>query len=412
MRIVTKNMPLALAAACSALAIAAPAAAQEAVGDSVGAIEVTPGNRLPLLVHIKRDATGALGGTMDSPTQGAQGLPLAEIVAEGERFGFAVPSIGGTYSGEWVASIKGWRGEWSQAGMKWQLALIVPPPPPPLPVDWQLPPDDEIGTLIAARNAPRPGQGIAIGVLGPDGQRFVAGGIGAAANVDRTTLFEIGSISKVFTALILADMANKGEVSLDDPAEKYLPAGHHMPQRGGRQITLRDLSTHRSGLPRMADNMGRPDGIDDPFAEFGEDKLLAFLDSYQLTRDIDTQWEYSNLGVGLLGYLLARAAHTDYPTLVRERITGPLGMNDTAIALPPDKAARMAAPFDRYMRPAKPWDMTLFAPAGGIRSSAADMLTFAAAVLDPKSPIAAAVKTALSVRTPTGDSNAEQALGW
>src|SRR5690606_27393802 len=120
------------------------------------------------------------------PTQGAQGLPLAEIVAEGERFGFAVPSIGGTYSGEWVASIKGWRGEWSQAGMKWQLALIVPPPPPPLPVDWQLPPDDEIGTLIAARNAPRPGQGIAIGVLGPNGQRFVAGGTGAAAAVDRT----------------------------------------------------------------------------------------------------------------------------------------------------------------------------------------------------------------------------------
>src|SRR5690606_34861095 len=102
------------------------------------------------------------------------------------------------------------------------------------------PPDDEIGTLIAAHNAPRPGQGIAIGVLGPNGQRFVAGGTGAAAAVDRTTLFEIGSISKVFTALILADMANKAEVSLDDPAEKYLPAGHHMPQRGGQQITLRD----------------------------------------------------------------------------------------------------------------------------------------------------------------------------
>src|SRR5690606_41603217 len=111
-----------------------------------------------------------------------------------------------------------------------------PPQPPPLPADWQLPPNDEIGTLIAARNAPRPGQGIAIGVLGPNGQRFVAGGTAAAANVDRTTLFEIGSISKVFTALILADMANKGEVSLDDPAEKYIPAGNQMPQRNGRQI--------------------------------------------------------------------------------------------------------------------------------------------------------------------------------
>jgi hypothetical protein len=162
----------------------------------------------------------------------------------------------------------------------------------------------------------------------------------------------------------------------------------------------------------MADNMGPADGVDDPFADFGEDKLLAFLDSYQLTRDIDEKWEYSNLGVGLLGYLLGRAGHTDYATLVRERVTGPLGMKDTAIALTPAQAAHLAPPFDRYMRPAKPWDMTLFAPAGGIRSSAADMLVFAKAVLDPKSPIAAAVKTALSVRTATGDNNAEQALGW
>jgi CubicO group peptidase (beta-lactamase class C family) len=251
-----------------------------------------------------------------------------------------------------------------------------------------------------------------VGVLGPDGQRIVAGGTGAGAKFDRSTLFEIGSISKVFTALLLADMVNKGEVSLDDPAAKYLPAGHKLPERNGRKITLRDLSTHRSGLPRMDDIMQPINSPDGPFADYDEKRLLAFLDRHELTRDPGSEWEYSNLGVGLLGYLLARAAHTDYETLLRERITRPLRMNDTMITLPPLYAARLAPGFDAYMRPVKPWGCAILAGCGGIRSSAADMLTFAAAVIDPKSSIAPMVKTMLSVRVPSNDPRVDQALGW
>ena len=235
-----------LLAAFSILATAAPVAAQEAAGNWVGPLEIEPGTQVPLVVHIKRDDAGALTGTLDSPLQGKQGLPLAGINAEAGRLAFTVPGIGGTFQGQWDADAKSWKGGWSQAGMHRSLSFQVPPRPPS--ADWQLPSDAEIAKLIADRNASRPGQGMVIGVLVPDGRRFVAGGTGAGAKVDRSTLFEIGSISKVFTALILADMVNRGEVSLDDPAAKYLPAGHHMPQRGGRQITLRDLSTHRSGL--------------------------------------------------------------------------------------------------------------------------------------------------------------------
>jgi D-alanyl-D-alanine-carboxypeptidase/D-alanyl-D-alanine-endopeptidase len=408
---VTKRMMLALAAALMATTIVAPAAAQEAAGNWLGVLDVS-GTRLPLVLHLKRDEAGALGGTMDSPAQGATGIPLAEVKVEAGSLTFAVPSITGTYKGQWDADAKLWKGEWSQAGQRWPLAFAVPPAPQPLPADWQLPPDADMARLIADRNAGRPGQGIVVGMLDASGPRFVAGGTGPAARVDRNTLFEIGSISKLFTALILADMVNKGEVSLDDPAAKYLPAGHHMPARNGRQITLRDLATHRSGLPRMPDDMGRADTIEDPFAGYGEDKLLAFLDRYQLTRDVGSQWEYSNLGVGLLGYLLGRAAHSDYETLLRTRITGPLGMKDTMVTLQGGTVARLVAPFDRYMRPAKPWNMTVFAPAGGIRSSAADMLVFAHAVLDPKSPIAAAMKTALAARGPGQTAQVEQALGW
>jgi serine-type D-Ala-D-Ala carboxypeptidase/endopeptidase len=412
MRVARKTRFLALAGAISAAAMAVPAAAQEAAGDWIGVIEITPGNSVPLLVHIKRDAAGVMSGTMDSPLQGAMGLPLAEVKVDAGSLTFAVTSIGGSYKGQWLAEARVWRGEWNQAGQHWPLAFGVQPPPKPLPADWRFPPDADIAKLIADRNAGRPGQGIVVGLLDKAGQRFVAGGTGVAAKVDRNTLFEMGSISKVFTALLLADMVNRHEVSLDDPAEKYLPKGHHMPRRDGRQITLRDLSTHRSGLPRMPDDMGRADGTDNPFADYGEDKLLAFLDRYKLTRDIGSQWEYSNLGAGLLGYLLGRAAHSDYETLLRKRITGPLGMKSTMVTLKGANLARLAPPFDRYMRPAKRWDIGLFAGAGGIRSSAADMLIFAKAVLDPKSPIAPAMKTALAVRVPGQAPQVDQALGW
>ena len=278
--------------------------------------------------------------------------------------------------------------------------------------DWRLPSDDEIRGLIAARNAPRPGQGIVIGILGPEGERILAGGTGAGAGFDSTTLFEIGSITKVFTALLLADMANNGEVSLDDPAAKYLPAGHGMPERGGRPITLKDLATHRSGLPRMADDMWAVSHPDGQFADYTEERLLAFLDRHQLTREPGARFEYSNLGMGLVGYLLTRVAKSDYETLVRTRITGPLGMKDTMITLTPSHAARLAAPFDAYMRPAKPIRMAALEGAGAIRSTVADMLIFAKALLDPTSPIAPALKTALAVRTPGENPITVQALGW
>jgi len=155
--------------------------------------------------------------------------------------------------------------------------------------------------------------------------------------------------------------------------------------------------------------MGDPD---DPYADYTEALLLQFLAGYELPREIGERADYSNLGVGLLGYLLGRAAGSDYETLLRDRITGPLGMADTAIALSADQQARFAPALDMFVRPVKPWRLSVLAGAGAIRSTANDMLTFAAAALDPDSPIGPAMRTALSVRRPSGNSRVEQALGW
>jgi D-alanyl-D-alanine-carboxypeptidase/D-alanyl-D-alanine-endopeptidase len=397
--------------AAAAMTISAPAAAQEAAGTWVGVIEISPEARLPVILRIARSEAGVLGGTLDSPTQGATDIPLGEIVAADGKLSLEVPAISATYEAAWNAERKAWFGQWNQNGMSWPVTFTAPPPPPRLPADWQVPSDAGIGKLIADRIAPRAGQGLVVGVLDGGNKRVVAGGPTGGTPFDGDTVFEIGSISKVFTALILADMAAKGEVSLDDPAEKYLPPGARMPGRGGKKITLRDLSQHVSGLPRLPDNMPFGDA-DDPYADYGEAELLAFLARYELPRDIGAKQEYSNFGAGLLGYLLEHASGKTYEALLRERITGPLEMSDTSIALSPDQQRRFAPGKDPYLRPAKPWTFTALAGAGAIRSTADDMLTFASALIDPASAIAPAMKLAVATRVPTENPASEQGLGW
>ena len=401
----------------AAMTISAPAAAQEAIGDWQGTLDAG-GQKLRLVFHVAQGPDGKLTGTIDSLDQGAFGIPLGDVVLESDRLTIAVPPVSGSYAGEWDEATQGWRGSWSQGGASLPLALAPGGPPPeaprapePLPANWEIPSSEAIEAAIAARIAPREGQGLVVGVLEPGGRRIVAEGPDGGEPFDGDTVFEIGSISKVFTALLLADMANKGEVSLDDPAEKYLPEGATMPERGGKKITLRHLSTHTSGLPRLPDNMPFGDQ-EDPYADYTEAMMLEFLSRHELQRDIGGQPEYSNLGVGLLGYLLGRAAGSDYTALLRERITGPLGMADTSVTLSPDQQARFAPAFDTFMRPAKPWNLPALVGAGGIRSTADDMLEFAAAALDPDSPIGPAMKTTLGVREEMGNERAEQALGW
>lgn len=396
------------------------ALAQNATGEWSGVLEIVPGTRLRLAVHIAAGPDGRLGGTLDSLDQNAIGLPLADVTLTGDHLALRLDRPPARFEGSWDPADKAWRGEWRQNGQAWQLVLTSGKPPaaiaptqPPVPINWTLPSDSEIAAMIDTRIAARHGAGIAIGVIDRSGRRIVTRSVAgaAASGFDVRTIFEIGSMSKVFTALMLADMVSKGEVSLDDPAEKYLPAGAKMPERGGHKITLRDLGSQTSGLPRLPDNMpvGNPD---DPYSDYSEKLLLDFLSRYQLTRDIGSQFEYSNLGFGLLGYLLARAGHTDYATLLATRITGPLGMRDTTIMLSPDQQRRFAPGHDRHMRPARPWTLPTLAGAGAIRSTADDMLTFLAAAMNPASPIGPAMKLATGGRRPTGKPSTEIGLGW
>jgi len=211
----------------------------------------------------------------------------------------------------------------------------------------QTPSDDAIRAILADRiDTLHHNVGIAVGIVDANGRRFVNHGAFSVDNprpVAGDTLFEIGSITKVFTSTILADMVQRGEVSLDDPVAKFLPPDVKVPESGGKKITLVDLATHTSGLPRMPNNFA-PRDPDNPYSDYGVDRLYAFLSGYALTRDIGEKFEYSNLGVGLLGTALARRAGMDYETLVRTRITGPLKMDSTGITLSAAQKARLGGP--------------------------------------------------------------------
>lgn len=279
----------------------------------------------------------------------------------------------------------------------------------------ELPPDTEIRSILAKRTGENTGIGIVVGVIDSNGRRIVSSGSLAkndTRRLDGDTVFEIGSMTKVFTSLLLMDMARRGEVLVNDPVSKYLPATVRMPERNGRKITLADLATQSSGLPRMPSNFHPQDNAN-PYADYSVQQMYDFLSGYQLTRDIGSQYEYSNLGVGLLGHVLALRAGMSYEELVRTRICDPLGMKDTRITLTPGMKARLAVGHSETLAPVANWDLPTFAGAGALRSTANDMLTFLAANLGYiQSPLAKAMADEVSIRKPAGSPDMKIAYGW
>ena len=269
--------------------------------------------------------------------------------------------------------------------------------------------------LVRRIDQQRQAVGIAAGVVEPHGRRVAAYGSlahGDTRMLDGDTIFEIGSVTKLFTSLLLADMTNRNEVALGDPAAKYLPEPVAMPERSGKFITLLDLSTHTSGLPRIPGNL-KPQDPANPYAGYRVDDLYQFLSSYTLPRDPGAEFEYSNLGAGLLGHILASRAGTDYENLIRSRITEPLGMPDTGITLSSSMMQRVATGHNALLAPVAHWDFPTLAGAGALRSSTNDMLTFLEAFLGyQESPLSPAMKAMLEVRRPTTIPKMEIGLAW
>jgi CubicO group peptidase (beta-lactamase class C family) len=210
---------------------------------------------------------------------------------------------------------------------------------------------------------------------------------------DGDTVYEIGSITKTFTATLLAQAVLAGTVTLDTPVAQLLP-DFKIPSRGAKEITLGLLGTQHSGLPREPSNR-LPKDLGDPFADYDAAKLKAFLAGYQLPRDPGANYEYSNLGFGLLGYALAQSEHTDWGALAGDKILKPLGMTMSGTAFSDAMRAHRAPGHDSIGNAAKNWDFDVLAGTGAMRSTANDMLRYLKANMGiGPSPLTAAMKLA------------------
>jgi CubicO group peptidase (beta-lactamase class C family) len=267
------------------------------------------------------------------------------------------------------------------------------------------PSDADMLAMIKARVDEGRAAGIVLGVMDADGMaRVVAyGDAGPGAEpLSKNSVFEIGSVTKTFTATLLADMAQKGEVKLDGPAQAYAPAGLTLPARNGKEITLTNLSEQNSGLPRLPGNL-TPANPANPYADYTVDQLNDFLNHYTLTRDPGETFEYSNLGVGLLGHLLAARTGTSYEALATERILKPLNMTMTAVTMTPAMKEQLAQGHDAQGRPVGLWDIPTLVGAGGLRSNMTDMLKYLDAnVGPPRNDLERAMRLAQQPRAKAG----------
>jgi CubicO group peptidase (beta-lactamase class C family) len=269
-----------------------------------------------------------------------------------------------------------------------------------------------VGESVEKRIAEGITPSIAIAIIDRKGiQYFNFGKTSETGNeVDEHTIYEIGSISKVFTGILLAQQVLDGDLKLDDKINDYLPSDVRIQVMGDQEITFGNLTDHTSGLPRMPYNFG-PANINNPFADYSVDQMYEFISNYKPIRTVGSEYEYSNIAQGLLGHLLAENKNTTYENLMIRTIADPLGMNETKIV------------FDQRMKDnlalghsggevVENWDIPTLAGAGAIRSSTSDMAIFISANLGYlKSSVTPAMELSQQIRHDKAG-QMQVAMGW
>ena len=222
--------------------------------------------------------------------------------------------------------------------------------------------------------------GLSIGIINGDKTEMLFYGSTKKDNnllPDMGTEYEIGSITKTFTGTILAHAINEGKIKLDDDIRKYLPAGYVNLEYKGIPITIKNLTNHTSGLPRMPDDLEQQPDYNplDPYKNYSKEMMLNLLKRVKIEA-LPAKNEYSNLGVAVLGIILAEVYHKPYEELVSTYVTTPLKMSNTKITMPATEKTKLATPYAQDGTEITYWNLDAFAPAGGIKSDMEDMLKY------------------------------------
>ena len=253
---------------------------------------------------------------------------------------------------------------------------------------------------------------IALALIDSSGIKFFNFGKTAkhGKEVDENTIYEIGSISKVFTGILLAQQVLDGDLKLEDEINGYLPNNIKVPVIGDKEITFGNLTDHTSGLPGMPYNF-RPANRNNPYADYTVEQMYEFISNYHPVRTVGSEFEYSNLAQGLLGHLLAMNKACSYEELMVQTIADPLEMNDTRIELT-RRMEENLAPGHSGRRRVQNWDIPTLAGAGAIRSSTSDMAKFVSANLAySNSPLMKAMELSHQIRHDMAG-NRSIAMAW
>jgi serine-type D-Ala-D-Ala carboxypeptidase/endopeptidase len=369
-------------------------------GPWLGTLHIGPASLRAQLI-LKHDEKGQLSCSLDSIDQGASGLPCASFTLSESALSFTVPSVNGSWKGTRSDDGNALNGTWTQ-GKSWpldfvrQAAALSPTSGPAIRFQPAMAPvsaedmqsvlaKDLDESLKSGFLAPATSAGVSIGVVRNGKRSVFAFGTGKPDSI-----YEVGSITKTFTGLILAQMIEQGKVQAEEPVRELLPPGVvNEPEEP--EISLLDLVTQHSGLPRMPDNFS-PADLNNPYVDYTPAKLYQFLSKHGVAKPADAAFLYSNLGVGLLGQALSERAHTSYADLLHNEVTEPLGLKDTVVVLSPDQQQRFIPGHTANHQPAHSWELDALAGAGAVRSTADDMLTYLEAQLHPEKLPAAVSK--------------------
>ncbi|NOK58463.1 MAG: CubicO group peptidase, beta-lactamase class C family [Chloroflexi bacterium AL-W] len=224
------------------------------------------------------------------------------------------------------------------------------------------------------------------------------------------SLFEIGSITKVFTAVLLADLIFADQARLDESAHDVFPEPNNIP----KEVTLQHLATHTSGLPRLPSNLfwSMLRNVDNPYSNYTQKHLNTYLRRYRHKHKHIGTYQYSNLGAGILGTMLAHQLDISYEEAIRTRISDRLGLDDTRITLSPEQTERLIPGYTAEGKPTPNWDMPTLAGAGALRSSADDMLCFLVANLDDTNDLMVMLQFCHAGRAHINQTDNQIGLGW
>ncbi len=231
--------------------------------------------------------------------------------------------------------------------------------------------------------------GLSVGII-KDGKRaYYSHGVidlQTKKATDENTIYEIASNTKSFTGFLIADLTEKHIISLDSSIDTLKDL--KLPEYNGTKITIEDLVTHTSMLPRGPDNLSEVDGYDplNPYKYYNLTYLKEFLNKYKLTEEPGSTFLYSNLGYAILGYTVEKLNKKDYEDLIKEKVCDPLGMNDTEINLNNEQKNRFATAYYYDKRVVPHWEYDVFKGAAAIRSTVKDLLSYIEGNLGTKAP--------------------------